>query len=168
MEPGTAVSTRFRIEGDRLRTQSKRSRLYVTRTANGHIEKNDTVLLADHPIGNAKDRCITVPAKELHSKGCSKGNAVPEINSHDKEFLKIPGAVPSTGIVSARLFRACNVLEMYQRRRYALGKNMIRSLLKVPAVSFLAQQERCISTAALHRVCRHKSIAKTRRIDYAR
>jgi hypothetical protein len=105
-----AVSTRFRIEGDRLRTQSKRSRLYVTRAANGHIEKNDAVFLAYHPIGSAKDHCITVPAKELHSKGCSKGNAVPEINSHDKEFLKTPGAVPCTGIVRARLFRACNAV----------------------------------------------------------
>jgi hypothetical protein len=118
--------------------QSERSRFFVTRTANSHVQKNNAVLLASHPIRITKDHCVTVSAKELHSRRYSNSNAVREINSHDKEFLKTPGAVPYAGTVRARLFRSWNALRRYQITRYFLRKNMIRCAVEEPAVNFLA------------------------------
>ena len=55
------------LERDSFRIQTERSRFFVARATNRHIEQDDSILLADHPIRFAIDYFITVPAEEFHS-----------------------------------------------------------------------------------------------------
>lgn len=62
------------MESDGFRTQSESLRLFVARTTNRHIQQNNAVVLADHPIRRADDYLITMSAKEFHDRWLSKTN----------------------------------------------------------------------------------------------
>ncbi len=47
----------------------------MTRTTDRHIQQNNAIVFADHPIGFAYDYLITMFAKELHDRWFSNASA---------------------------------------------------------------------------------------------